>query len=217
MLLRFLENKDLSMKLSEINEKILNDDQCEALVFHGIEYSGETAEAAVVLGTNKNAVTRARGAAQLYLKGGAKKLIPSGNPAWDFPEGRYSEAEYMKLIAVREGVPEEDIILENQALTTLENMSYSLSILKNTPGLLKDNKFILVTSGYHMYRSMLLAKKIFGDIRIIPCPIWEPDLRQENWRDSEYGAARIKNEVHYLIEHARDGLIDDIEAPSAID
>ena len=201
------------MKLSEIKEEKLSDAQCEALVFRGIEYSGEKAEAAVVLGTNKNADSRARGAARLYLDGGVKKLIPSGHPEWDYPEGHFSEAEYMKFIMVKEGVPAEAVIPEDQAMTTLENMTYSFEILKNTPDLLKDNMLVLATSGYHMYRSLLLAKKVFGDIRLIPYPVWEPDLRQDTWRDSEYGIARIKNEVHFIILHAREGLIEDIEAP----
>ncbi|MCQ2565781.1 MAG: YdcF family protein [Clostridia bacterium] len=204
------------MKLSEIKEELLSDAQCEALVFRGIEYSGEKAEAAVILGTNTHAESRAIGSAKLYLNGGVKKLISSGNPAWDFPEGRYSEAEYMKLIMVREGVPAEDIIVENQALTTLENMTYSLKILENTPGLLKDSKFILITSGYHMYRSLLLARQIFKGINIIPYPVWEDDVRPETWRNSEYGTARVRNEVHFLIKHAKEGLIEDVEAPSEI-
>ena len=119
----------------------------------------------------------------------------------------------MKFIMVKEGVPAEAVIPEDQAMTTLENMTYSFEILKNTPDLLKDNMLVLATSGYHMYRSLLLAKKVFGDIRLIPYPVWEPDLRQDTWRDSEYGRARIRNEVHFLIKHAQDGLIDDIEAP----
>ena len=204
------------MRLSEIDERILSDDQCEALVFRGIEYSGETAEAAVILGTNKHAQSRAEGAAKLYLGGGVRKLIPSGEPSWDFPEGRFSEAEYMKLIMVKEGVPAEDVIPENQALTTLGNMTYSLEILRNTPGLLRDNKFILITSGYHMFRSLLLAEQVFKGTRIIPCPVWEPDIRPETWRDSDYGKARIRNEVHFLIEHAREGIIEDIEVSEDI-
>lgn len=204
------------MKLSEIKEETLSAAQYEALVFSGIEYSGEAAETAVVLGTGRNADYRAAGAAQLYLNGGAKKLIVSGQPSWDYPEGHFSEAEYMKYIATREGVPAGDIILESQATTTRENMIYALSILQNTPGLLKDNKIILVTSGYHMYRSFLLAKKVFGNIRIIPYPVWEPELRPETWRSSEHGRTRVKNEVHFLIEHACDGIIEDLEVAPGI-
>ena len=204
------------MKLSEIKEEELNEAQCEALVFPGIEYSGETAETAVLLGTSVHANSRALGAAELYLSGKIRKIIPSGEPAWDFPEGRFSEAEYMKLIAVESGVPEDDIIVENRATTTYENMTYSLRILENRPELLKDNKLILVTSGYHMYRSLLLAQKVFRGVRIIPCPVWEPDVRPETWQDSDFGISRVRNEVHYLIKHAKEGLVDDVDAPAMI-
>ena len=204
------------MKLSEIKEEELNDAQCEALIFQNMEYSGEAAETAVLLGTDIHAKGRALGAAELYLSGKIKKIIPSGEPAWDFPEGRYSEAEYMKLVAVGKGVPEEDIIVENQATTTFENMTYSLRMLENLPELLKDNKLILVTSGYHMYRSLLLAQKVFQGVRIIPCPVWEPDVRPETWRSSDFGRSRVRNEVHYLIKHAKEGLIDDVDAPAMI-
>ena len=199
------------MKLSQINEKILSDDQCETIVFHGIEYTGEPAETAVVLGTNTHAESRAVGASKYYLDGNVKKLITSGHPAWDFPEGKYSEADYMKLIMVREGVPADAVIPENQAMTTLENMTYSLEILKNDPELLKGNKIILISSGYHMFRSILLAESVFKGIKIIPGPVWEPNLRQDTWRDSELGKSRIRNEVHYLIEHAVRGWIEDVD------
>ena len=204
------------MKLSEINEEILTDDQCEALIFHGIEYSGEPAEAGLLLGTNSHARNRAERAARLYLQGGVKTLIPSGNPAWDFPEGHFSEADYMKFVMMEKGVPENAIIPENQALTTPQNMTYGLEILKKNPALLEGNKLILITSGYHMYRSLCLAKKVFGDIRVIPYPAWEENIRQETWRDSELGRSRIRNEVHFLIKHAADGVIEDTEVPAGL-
>ena len=64
-----------------------------------------------------------------------------------------------------------------------------------------------------MYRSLLLAQKVFSGIRIIPCPVWEKDIRPENWKDTENGRARVRTEVHFLLKHAVDGYIDDVESP----
>ena len=50
------------MKLSEIKEELLTDEQRDALIFRGLKYTGEPAETALLLGTNAHVSQSAAGA-----------------------------------------------------------------------------------------------------------------------------------------------------------
>ena len=82
------------------------------------------------------------------------KLIPSGGKG---PDETISEAEAMKRYLLEQGIPEEDIILEDQSATTYENLVNSARILKAGEG----NKYTaLVTSNYHVYRALRYCRRI---------------------------------------------------------
>lgn len=72
-----------------------------------------------------------------------------------------SEASVMRDIAVNMGVDKSDIILDEKSENTFEHTLYLKDMLKN-------NKFILVTSAIHMPRAMGLFQK--ANFRPIPAP-----------------------------------------------
>ena len=82
------------------------------------------------------------------------KLIPSGGKGSD---ESLSEAEAMKNYLVEQGIPEEDIIMEDQSKTTFENLKFSKDILDGMEG----RKYTaLVTSNYHVYRALRYCKQV---------------------------------------------------------
>lgn len=75
-----------------------------------------------------------------------------------------SEADIAKVILMGLGVPGDKIIVENQSLNTTENAKF-------TKGLLAEYGFIqpiLVTSAFHMERSVLQFKKV--NLSVTPYP-----------------------------------------------
>lgn len=199
------------MKISEINVETLTNEQCTKLIFTGIDYTGEKAATGLLLGTNADAEGRAIGAAALYKDGGFQFLIPTGGPEWDFPDGKLSEAEYQKLVAVREGVPSDKVFCENQAQDTYQNMTYSLEIMQAHAEMLEGDTVIVITSAYHMKRSMMLAQHVFPEKKIVPYPIYEEEVKPENWTNSERGIRRVKSEIFFLSRHAVRGIVEDAE------
>lgn len=199
------------MKLSEINAETLTNEQCTRLIFSDIDYTGEKAAVGLLLGTNADAEGRAIGAAALYKDGGFRYLIPTGGPEWDFPDGKLSEAEYQKVVAMRGGVPEEAIFCENQAQDTYQNMTYSLEIMQAHPEMLEGDTVIIITSAYHMKRSMMLAQHVFPEKKIVPYPIYEEGVQADNWMNSERGIKRVRSEVFFLSRHAVRGIVEDKE------
>lgn len=87
----------------------------------------------------------------LYKNGYVKKIIISGG----YGEGnQYSDAYIGYLYAIEQGVPGEDILLEEQSTITEEN-------LKNAKVIMDNNGFtsaLIVSDPLHMKRAMLLTK-----------------------------------------------------------
>lgn len=82
------------------------------------------------------------------------KVIVSGGMG---PGETITEAEAMKSYLVKKGIPEKNIIKEEESRSTEENINNSKELLIPNN---KDNITVtLVTSNFHMLRSKLLAEK----------------------------------------------------------
>ena len=94
-------------------------------------------------------------AIQVYRKDPTPpKLIPSGGKGGD---ETISEAEAMRRYLLQQGIPEADILMEDQSATTLENLRFSRQILDGQEG----RKYTaLVTSNYHVYRALRYCRRI---------------------------------------------------------
>lgn len=65
-----------------------------------------------------------------------------------------SESEAMTAYAVEKGVNREKIIMESKSVSTQENLLFSRNLMD------KENpKIIIVTTSYHVFRSLLLARQ----------------------------------------------------------
>ena len=150
------------MKLSEVTRKSIAEMPFEVkynFICGDIVDDGMSAPVALLLGGNpNNAIPRAKAAAELYLAGRVSYISPSGGVEWDFFGEQVSEANYMKRVLIESGVPEEAIILENEARTTKENMIYGTLQINRKIKFEKVDHVIIVTSRSHMKRSIALAK-----------------------------------------------------------
>lgn len=107
---------------------------------------------AIVAVSGGDTTARTEEAIKLYKNGWAPKLIFSG-AAQD--KSGPSNAEAMRRIANNDGVPNEDILIEEYSATTKENA-------ENTQTLFQRNNIssvILVTSAYHQRRAGLEFEK----------------------------------------------------------
>lgn len=67
-----------------------------------------------------------------------------------------TEAEAMGEYLIAEGISADRIISEDEATSTMENFNFSRKLLEKN-GALKDNRLVIVTNDFHMFRSKLLA------------------------------------------------------------
>ena len=200
------------MLVSKIKEEDLTPQVIDKLLFEGLADSGETADCIIVLGSVKAAKYRVPVAVQAYKSGRASKLLLCGGKLRDFPDGHYSEAEHMLRAALAMGVCEEDIIMENRSLNTIENLLCGLVELQRALGLHNIHQVLLVTTAYHMRRSLAIARYLFpAHIEVIPCPADDTNTRRENWMQSDMGIQRVKNEAMKIAAYVNNGVISDFK------
>ena len=96
---------------------------------------------------------RAHAAAKAYLEYAGTKVIACGGVT----EGHtLTEAEVMKKLLIADGVPQQDIILESESRTTMENFLNAAKII----GKGKHGRVLIVTSDYHVRRAVMTARRV---------------------------------------------------------
>lgn len=98
-------------------------------------------------------IARINHAVTLYKKHYASKILMSGGTD---KEDNTNEAEIMKTIAIQDGIPAADILLETKSTSTYENLAFSQKILEDA-GL---HSAIIVTDPATSGRAGLVASKL---------------------------------------------------------
>ena len=200
------------MLVSRIKEEDLTIEVIDRLLFQGLEDTGENADCIIVLGSIKAAKYRVPVAVDAYNAGRTSKLMLCGGKLRDFPDGKYSEAEHMRQAALALGVAEEDIVLENSSQNTVENILFALIELQRSFWLNNIHSVLLVTTAYHMRRSLAIARYLLPKhITVISCPANDNNTRRDNWMNTQVGTDRAKKEAMKTIESVLNGIIPDFE------
>ncbi len=200
------------MLVSKIKQDDLTLEVIDRLLFQDLEDTGENADCIIVLGSIKASKYRVPVAVEAFNTGRSNKLMLCGGKLRDFPDGKYSEAEHMYKTALELGVSKEDIILENSSQNTVENILCALMELQRTFWLNKVHKVLLVTTTYHMRRSLAIARYLFPEhITVIPCPADDSNTRRDNWMNTPVGIERAKKEAMKIVSYVNNGVIPDFE------
>lgn len=110
-----------------------------------------------------DSVERLTDAALLWKAKKAKIILISGGSGILFYRGK-SEAQLAKQFLIEIGVDEKAILTEEKSRNTAENALYTYEILQEK----KIKKIILVTSAFHMKRSLALFEKRGFEIETFP-------------------------------------------------
>lgn len=94
-------------------------------------------------------------AVHLYKLGKVGKIVLSGGSGL-LKADSISEAERMKRVMLLSGIPQGDIVLEEQSRNTHENAAYSRLVLDQH---FPQGKYLLVTSAFHMPRATACFQK----------------------------------------------------------
>lgn len=133
-------------------------------------------------------------AANLYRRGFAKYILPSGNINKKL-ESHDTEYDFLKEVLINEGVPKDNILKEDKAKHTFDNAQLSLEVLQ-AENIVFD-KVILVCKNYHSRRVYLTYKIYFPknvDFRV--CGIVDgTGISRDNWFNSDEKIKKVLTEV----------------------
>lgn len=116
-------------------------------------------------------------------------------------KGRKAEAPIVKRFLTDLGVPDKKIIIEDKSRDTIENARYTAEICKR----LGYKKPLLVTSAYHIKRSILSFKRV--NIDVIPFPANFKTWEIKKYRWESYLPDSSELEDSYTAMHEYIGLL----------
>ncbi|MDE7178428.1 MAG: YdcF family protein [Lachnospiraceae bacterium] len=200
------------MWVSKITKEDLTNTVIDCLLFEGLNDNGASADCIIVLGSIKAAKYRVPVAAKAFFSGRAEKIMLCGGKIRDFSDGSMTEAENMYNKALELGVPETSIIVENNSQNTIENILCSLLELQRSMWLNKIKSVLLVTTTYHMRRSLQIAKYLYpSHISVYPCPADDMTTKRDNWMNTPEGINRTTEEALNIVRCVNNGVIPDFE------
>lgn len=150
-------------------------------------------------------------AAELFCQGYAPYILPSGrfsvalgkfagvlDKKDRYPEVFQTEWQFLQTVLLRNGVPEEAILKEDQATFTYENAIFSRQVTDQAG--LEIKKAILCCKTYHARRALLYYQILYPYTEFFVCPCCVDGISRDNWRNSEAGVEAVTGEISRIIK-----------------
>lgn len=148
-------------------------------------------------------------AAELYCGGFAPYVMPSGrfsiteknfkgvSDKTEIYSGSYrTEFEFMRDVLIKNGVPENAILKEDEATYTYQNALFSRA---NCDKLGLDVKTaIICCKNSHARRCLMYYQIAFPETEFIVCPVTVGGITRENWYRSDEGIELVLGETERL-------------------
>lgn len=155
--------------------------------YHHVNHQVKKVGCILVLGSHDLRVAD-RGT-DLFLKGYAPFIVFSGGfGTLTRHLFSRSEADLFAEIAIKRGVPENQILIENKSTNTGENFKFTEKLLK-TSGL-DFNSFIVVQKPYMERRTYATVKKLWPEKEII---ITSPQIAYEDYSNADISKENVIN------------------------
>ena len=195
------------MKLSLINNENLTDDMvdtCDNL---------KNTTYGIVFGNSMLIKERVNTAYDAYKSGRIKKVIFSGgsNGVSNQNNDTVAEAVKMRKLAIKLGIKEEDILIDDKSNNSFENVKNSFYLIKDQ----NITEIAIITSEFHLKRCYAIIKKNFPDINVIMIHSKDGFSDRDNWflSDNSWNSGRslATYEANLLIKYAKENKIMDLD------
>jgi uncharacterized SAM-binding protein YcdF (DUF218 family) len=155
--------------------------------YHHVNHSLKKSDCILALGSHDLRV--AERAAELYLQEYAPLVIMSGGLG-NFTKEMWTEKEADKFaaIAIKKGVPEDSILVENKSTNTGENILFTQKLLKEKG--LDLQSFIVVQKPYMERRSYATFKKHWPDKNLM---VTSPQISFKDYPTDEIPLEKVIN------------------------
>ncbi len=116
-------------------------------------------------------------ALQLYRMGKVKKILITGGQGLN-PVNLQSEAELLQRFLLMAGVPESDVLIEDQSKNTAQNAAFTKAFLEQNQ-ISTDQEFLLITSAFHMKRAKGCFDKVGLKTVTFPADYYSHDVKYD--------------------------------------
>ena len=201
------------MKLSLINNENLTDDMVDKIVYSDTCDNLRNTTYGIVFGNSMLIKERVNTAYDAYKSGRIKKVIFSGgsNGVSNQNNDTVAEAVKMRKLAIKLGIKEEDILIDDKSNNSFENVKNSFYLIKDQ----NITEIAIITSEFHLKRCYAIIKKIFPDINVIMIHSKDGFSDRDNWFLSDnswnLGRSLATYEANLLIKYAKENKIMDLD------
>lgn len=150
----------------------------------------------------------------------AAELYKAGLAPWVLPSGRYSvvvgkfggvlekaerymgdyetEWDFLRDVLIKNGVPAEAVLKENQATFTYENAIFSRQVTDRAG--LEIKKAILCCKTHHARRSLMYYQLLYPETEFMVVPVDADGITRNNWRETEDGVEAVTGEITRILK-----------------
>jgi uncharacterized SAM-binding protein YcdF (DUF218 family) len=166
-------------EITELAKKLWN--------YHHVNHTLKKSDCILALGSHDLRV--AERASELYLQEYAPLVLMSGGLG-NFTKDMWTEkeADQFATIAIKKGVPEKNILIENQSSNTGENILFTQKLLEEKK--LNPQSFIVVQKPYMERRSYATFKKHWPDKDLI---VTSPQISFEEYPTNDIPVEKVIN------------------------
>lgn len=145
-------------------------------------------------------------AADLYHKGYAKLIIPSGGvsikrdkwPGVQFKSDIYkkdykTDCEFFTDVLQKNNVPISAIAGEDKSRHTRDNAFFSKALIDEKS--LEIKTAIIICKAFHARRCLMLYQMAFPNVNFLVCPVHCYNIKKDNWYKSDVGIDRVLGEL----------------------
>lgn len=179
LLLLFFTNPFLSnLALLAWEPEFKDFDQIEnheiGIVLTGVTNLSKTAYDRTFFNKGADRITHAL---QLYRMGKIKKILITGGQGLN-PVNPQSEAKLLQNFLIMTGVPETDVLIEDQSKNTAQNAAFTKTFL-GQQNISTGQEFLLITSAFHMYRAKACFDKAGLKTQTFPADYYSHDIKYD--------------------------------------
>lgn len=148
-------------------------------------------------------------AAELFREGFAPWVMPSGkysisetgfkgvSDKAEIYSGNYrTEFEFMRDVLIKNGVPENAVLREDEATYTYQNALFSRANCDKLG--LEIKTAIICCKNFHARRCLTYYQIAFPETEFIVCPVVADDFTRENWFRSQQGTELVLGEMERM-------------------
>ena len=200
------------IRLSQIDDSNLTDEQIDSIVFTNIDDDKLNSEYALVFGNSMLIEERVTTSVNAYKDSRIKKMIFMGgiNGISNQDNSSISEAFKMRELALSLGVKESDILIDDKSNNTFENIENAMKLLQKNV-----NHISIITSEFHLKRCYAILKKNYPNILVTMIASKDGFSDKDNWflSDNSWNSGRslATYEAHLLVKYAKENKIYDLE------